>query len=248
MKSFQSIVSQPTVKTGELKTGLAITKLANAQLDVQFDGSITVQGKSLEIGAVIGASLLPAFDNKYDVSLDDLLSLYASGYIINQQRNIAELIANGGQSKKGEILPVGSVLSANDYLANNLKIAELDNIALFATLSKFLINVDKTTKADLVEFVISLHKQLLPESIQVVYEEKLRKETELQAQFAELVTIGFDNIQPIADNRFSATLALTKANALQELTGKGYLLKDSNVDISKAEIKVIFEKVESKTK
>lgn len=241
MKTFQQVVSQATVKDGSLKTGLAISKLSTANLNVSFTGSIEVQGKQLEIGAVIGAALLPAFDNKYDVSLDSLLDLYQAGYVIQQQQNIANIIASGGQTSSKKPLTAGSVLSAADYLIGNLKTATIDTVNLYHEINNLLVN-DKTTKQQCLDLLTILRGQLLPINLHEVYIEKLRKEEELAKQFEELTELGFSDIQPIADKTYSANLALANASALQELTAKSYLLKDSQVDITSATIKVIFEK------
>jgi hypothetical protein len=241
MKTFEQVVNQPTVKDGSLKTGLAVSKLANAGLDVSFSGSIEVAGKSLEIGAVIGAALLPAYDNKYDIKLDDLLSLYSSGYIIQQQANIATIIASGGATSSKKPLTAGSVLSAQDYLTGNLKTASIDTVNLYENITA-LLSSDKTTKQQLTDYLQALQVQLLPNSVLEVYTEKLRKESELAEQFEELTELGFSEIQPITETTYSALLSLANASALQGLTAKSYLLKDSQVDITSATIKVVFEK------
>ena len=240
-KSFNEVVNQATVKDGSLKTGLAISKLATAGLDVNFSGSIEVQGRQLEVGAVIGAALLPAFDNKYDVSLDSLLDLYQAGYVIQQQANIAAIIAAGGATTKKAPLTAGSVLSAADYLTGNLKTATIDTVKLYHDIDALLAN-DKATKSDLFAFLSGIRSQLLPDTIFEVYEEKVRKEQELAAQFEELTALGFSDIQPITETTYSANLALANASALQGLTAKNYLLKDSQVDITTATIRVVFEK------
>lgn len=233
MKTFNETVNQPTTKDGQLKAGLAITKLAQANLDVTLSGSVTVQGKQLELAAVVGAALIPGFDSKFDIELPDLLELYAGGFISPIQKQIA----SGGTAKT--VLPAGSILSASEFLAGNLKTAKLDNIQIYRDITRFLVT-DKTTKQDLVDYLRGIRTQLLSAELFAVYEEKLRKEAELQAQFSALSGIGFESIQPLKDETFSATLALASADSLSQLATLGYTLKDSSVDIASATIKVVF--------
>lgn len=233
MKTFNEVTNQPTTKDGSLKAGLAITKLANANLDVTLSGTVVVQGQDLELAAIVGAALIPAFDAKFDIELNDLLSLYSEGYISPIQRQIATA---GTVAAK---LPHGSVLSAHDYMKGNVRAVKLDNLAIYYSLNRLLAS-DKATKADFVEFATELRNQLFGGELLAVYAEKVKKEAELAAQFDSLTSIGFTDIQPLKDSTFSAQLALANADSLSQLSTLGYVLKDSSVDISTATIKVVF--------
>lgn len=159
MKTFNQVVNQATVRDGSLKSGLALTKLAQANLDVQLSGSIVVEGKELEMAAVLGAALLPAYDAKYSVELNDLLDLYSGGYIAAIQRQIANA-GISGTSKK--IITAGSLMTAQEYLEGNLRTATIDCLSLYKDIEQVL---SEPTREKLVQFLEQVKLSILPANV-----------------------------------------------------------------------------------
>lgn len=237
-KTFSAIVSQPTVRDGSLKSGLALTKLVQAGLDVTLSGSVTVQGKSLELAAIVAASLLPAFDDKYSIDLDTILTLYNGGFVTPLQQQIAKAGISTSEGKKP--LPVGSVITAQEYMEGNIKTAKLDQLKLYNTIQACLSG--KPTNEQLRVCLSDILDLLFSPDMRHIYAEKLRKEQELEQQFSALTELGFTSISPLKDDTFKASLALTSADKISSLAALGYILKDSSVDMETASITVVFNR------
>lgn len=237
LKSFNQIVSQPTVRDGSLKQGLSLTRLAESNLNVSLNGSVTVQGKELQLGAIVASALLPAYDNKFSATLDDLLSLYSEGYVSELQRSIANAVVVEGKKIP---LTAGSVLTAEEYLKGHLRVAKIDAGQLYSSITDLLAT--KPTAAQLTSFIVELQASILSDDTLSIYNEKLRKEKELKEQFIVLDNLGFTDIAQVKENVYSAKVPLTHADNLSQLAPLGYVLIDTKVDIASSTFTIIFNK------
>lgn len=251
MKTFNEVVNTATTKSGQLKSGLALTKLAQDDtLSVTFNGNIFVNDIELEVGAVIAAALLPAYDDKYQQSLTDTLNLYSEGYVLPTQKNIALAIAAGGASVK-KLSPLDNAkrsLTSEEYKNNCLRLNQIDNAVLYEEI-EVILQDSKVTKQQLLDFVAGIALKLFTTEQNDTFEVMANAEKLAALEFEALTVAGFSDIKRLADNSTIQATVKTElaASAVPQLTTCGYLLIGTVFDAATMSIKVSFKKAVQET-
>ena len=200
MKTFTQIVMQPTTRDGTLKSTLALTRLATADLDVSYYGEISVQGEKLELGALVAAALLPAYDNKSAETLESLLALYRDGYVLALQKDTAQAMSDAKTKVKDKAKPFET---AEEYLQGNLSIAKIDAVKVYTDIDALLSS--NPDIAALTSFLKDLREQILPTKVMDVYKRKVAEELSIKEQIAKLKALGYDNARVNSDGSITVS-------------------------------------------
>jgi len=202
MKTFTQIVMQPTTRDGTLKSTLALTRLATADLDVSYYGEVSVQGENLELGALVAAALLPAYDNKSTETLGSLLALYRDGYVSAIQKDTAQALSDA-KTKVKDRDRAKPFETAEEYLQGNLSIAKIDAVKVYTDIDSLLSS--NPDIAALTDFLMNLREQILPTKVMDVYKRKVAEELSIKEQIAKLKALGYDNARVNPDGSITVS-------------------------------------------
>lgn len=127
------------------------------------------------------AKLLQYFSRESNPA--EVLETLQAGYLGKLHQKTLE---NGGESKPSE--QVKRLLTADEYKLNCLKLASIDVVSLYNELSEFS---DKSTKTDLLNFVINLKQNLMTAEQHETYSVMSEKEQSINA----LKPLGFSDFR-----------------------------------------------------
>jgi len=131
----------------------------------------SVNGTEFSLNAAIVAAFLGAYDNKQDVTVNKLVEYYNADVVGQAQyKLLGKDVKDTGKSPAQQ---VKRLLTAEEYLSNVISAASIDTVHLYDQLKTFS---DKSTKAELLDFVTSLKLVLVPEDKQEVYTVMVEKE------------------------------------------------------------------------
>lgn len=241
IETFNTIINQRSKDDGHVSTAWTTKLLRDIEnhtisLEQDENNNLLLNGVMLSHEVMLGLSL----ENIYDqtgYSLTDYLERHKNGVLSKLQLRYV------GKDDKAVKPATGNTITSEEYKNNYIKSVSIDTLALYSEVSK-LVNDPNFTKDKALAYLKSLEAKLFPTEKLETYLVMVSKEEEQAKQWEALIGLGFDNIQMTALGNLTGVLSLADANNLAQLSGLGYVLIDSSVDIATSSIKVTFKQGE----